>query len=147
MPASDDAAETRRRAPARAADGPCQGPTTDSRDAGRDAPGRAFAARNPPGCPPGHRAHDRAGAVPRPGAGSTEPALTGAWNPSRGRPVMAIVSGIDFSPNSLAAAEAAAAIARRLGDELVLVHADAFLADLPESGRIAWLEPVRERLR
>ena len=60
---------------------------------------------------------------------------------------MAIVSGIDFSPNSLAAAEAAAAIARRLGDELVLVHADAFLADLPESGRIAWLEPVRERLR
>jgi hypothetical protein len=31
---------------------------------------------------------------------------------------MAIVSGIDFSPKSRAAAEAAAAIARRLGDEL-----------------------------
>ena len=60
---------------------------------------------------------------------------------------MAIVSGLDFSPNSMAAAEAASAIARRLGDELVLVHADAFLAELPESGRIAWLEPVRERLR
>jgi nucleotide-binding universal stress UspA family protein len=60
---------------------------------------------------------------------------------------MRIVSGIDFSPNSLAAAEAAAAIARRLGEELILVHADAFLAELPESGRTAWLEPMRGRLR
>jgi nucleotide-binding universal stress UspA family protein len=61
--------------------------------------------------------------------------------------MMRIVSGIDFSPNSLVVAEAAAAIARRLGEALVLVHANAFLAELPESGRTVLLEPVHGRLR
>jgi nucleotide-binding universal stress UspA family protein len=60
---------------------------------------------------------------------------------------MSVVCGTDFSSNAMMAADAAAAIAARLGEPLDLVHvATTLWADVPPSAQVVFMDQARARL-